>query len=209
MGADTRLRFGPDCAVLVAGELRFATPETGLDDFAFDLGRTSPLSSSTCALISNFTVLFRELDGVGSAAESESEITSFDLADFDSDERPPLCPAFGIEPVFPVFLSLLALAPGVCSDCMASLIARLTISLYLGTSSVFLGSPSSFSTSLRTSRGVRELWAVSHRRGSGRKQKRTSEIRSLYLWRRWRKRPGIFVPVQGQWSTCYRPNPSS
>jgi hypothetical protein len=48
---------------------------------------------------------------------------------------------------------------------MASLIARLTISLYFGTSSVFLGSPSSVSTSERTRRGVRELWAVSHRQG--------------------------------------------
>lgn len=48
---------------------------------------------------------------------------------------------------------------------MASLIACLTISLYFGTSSVFLGSPSTFSTSERTRRGVRELWAVSHRRG--------------------------------------------
>jgi hypothetical protein len=47
---------------------------------------------------------------------------------------------------------------------MASLIAHLTISLYLGSSRVFLGSPSTFSTSERTRRGVRELWAVSHRR---------------------------------------------
>jgi len=44
MGADARLRFGPGCAVLVAGELRFATPETALDDFAFELERTGLLS---------------------------------------------------------------------------------------------------------------------------------------------------------------------
>jgi hypothetical protein len=43
MGADARLRFGPDCADLVTGELRFATAETALDGFAFELGRTGLL----------------------------------------------------------------------------------------------------------------------------------------------------------------------
>jgi hypothetical protein len=41
---------------------------------------------------------------------------TFDLTDFDSDER-PLSPIFGVELFFPVFLTLLALAPGVFSDC--------------------------------------------------------------------------------------------
>jgi hypothetical protein len=44
MGADGRLRFGPDCADLVTGGLRFATAETALDAFAFELGRTGSLS---------------------------------------------------------------------------------------------------------------------------------------------------------------------
>jgi hypothetical protein len=43
MGADARLRFGPGCAVLVAGELCFATEETALDGFVFELGRTGLL----------------------------------------------------------------------------------------------------------------------------------------------------------------------
>lgn len=43
MGADARLRFGPGCAVLVAGELRFATAETALDAFAFELERAGSL----------------------------------------------------------------------------------------------------------------------------------------------------------------------
>ena len=43
MGADARLRFGPDCAALASGELGFAAAETALDGFAFELGRTGLL----------------------------------------------------------------------------------------------------------------------------------------------------------------------
>ena len=43
VGADARLRFGPGWAVLVAGELCFATTETVLDGLVFELGRTGLL----------------------------------------------------------------------------------------------------------------------------------------------------------------------
>ena len=43
MGADARLRFGPGWAVLVAGELCFATTETVLGGFVFGLERTGLL----------------------------------------------------------------------------------------------------------------------------------------------------------------------
>lgn len=93
MGADGRLRFGPGCAVLVAGDLLFAAPETTSDGFAFELGRAGLLfeligepcgwghqvgvycTSSASADLLTFTLL-REVDGVGSTSESESEITS-------------------------------------------------------------------------------------------------------------------------------------
>ena len=41
MGADARLRFGPDCATLVSS---FAAAEMALIAFAFELGRTGLLS---------------------------------------------------------------------------------------------------------------------------------------------------------------------
>ena len=40
MGADARLRFGPDCAALVSS---FAAAQMALDAFAFELGRTGLL----------------------------------------------------------------------------------------------------------------------------------------------------------------------
>ena len=45
---------------------------------------------------------------------------TFDLADLDSDER-PLSPVFRAALVSPFFLSLLALAPGVCLDCWSDM----------------------------------------------------------------------------------------
>ena len=43
MGADARLRFGPDCAAFASSELGFAAAETALGGFVFKLGRTNLL----------------------------------------------------------------------------------------------------------------------------------------------------------------------